>query len=221
MAAGIPVRAVRVMGPAGSEVQEWVGHLVPRLLQTLRGPTRDYGKVFAAEGCAVVEFQEQGLLARMLIARDLVSGEVAVRVEVEDGVATRVALAMAPFFWLGLFFGLRWLFGGGLGNAAGLIGGLVLAFLLSFGVYRMVRAWRSRRDLSGTPADRVATGALLRAEKAAAGLGCRTEAATVLMPGYDGPAPKVSAASQAERLAAGDGESWTVLLREALASVAR
>lgn len=221
MAAGIPMRAVRVTGPAGSEMQEWVGHLVPRLLQSLRGPTRDYGKVFAAEGCAVVEFSEQGLLARMLIARDLTSGDVAVRVEVEDGVASRVALGLAPLLWLGLFFGLRHLFGGGLGNAAGLVGGLGLALLLAFGVYRLVRAWRSGRDLSGTPADRVASGALLRAEKAAAGLGCRTDAATVRMPGYDGPAPKILGGSQAERLAAGDGESWTILLREALASVAR
>lgn len=221
MGAGIPVRAVRVTGPAGSEVQEWVGHLVPRLLQSLRGPARDYGKVFAAEGCAVVEFSEQGLLARLLIARDLVSGEVAVRVEVEDGVASRVALGAAPVLWLGLFFGLRWLFGGTLGNAAGLVGGLALALLIAFGIYKLVRAWRSRSDLSGTPADRVASGVLLRVEKAAAGLGCQTAAATVAMPGYDGPAPKVLAGALGARLAAGDGEAWTSLLRESLGSVAR
>jgi hypothetical protein len=221
MGAGIPSRAVLITGPAGSGASEWVGHLVPRLLQSLRGPTRDYGKVFAAEGCAVVEFSEQGLLARLLIARDLTSGEVAVRIEVEDGVAAKVALAVAPALWLGLFFGLRWLLGGLFGNLTGLLGGLVLALLLSFGVYRAVRFWRTRRDLTGTPGDRVATGALARVERAAEGLGCRTTPSKVALPGYDGPAPKVSAGSAAERLAAGDGESWTLLLRDALATVAR
>jgi hypothetical protein len=221
MGAGIPSRALLITGPAGSGAPEWVGHLVPRLLQSLRGPTRDYGKVFAAEGCAVVEFKEQGLVARLLIARDLTSGEVAVRVEVEDGVAARVALGVAPALWLGLFFGIRWLFGGAFGNLTGLVGGFVLALLLSFGLFRAVRLWRTGRDLSGTPSDLVASGALARVERAAESLGCRTTAATVALPGYDGPAPKVSAGSVLERLAAGDGESWTQLLREALSSVAR
>jgi len=221
MGSGIPSRAVLITGPAGSGASEWVGHLVPRLLQSLRGPTRDYGKVFAAEGCAVVEFKEQGLLARLLIARDLTSGEVAVRVEVEDGVAARVALGMAPVLWLGFFFGIRWLFGGAFGNLTGLVGGFVLALLLSFGLFRAVRFWRTGRDLSGTPSDRVAAGALARVERAAESLGCRTTASKVALPGYDGSAPKVSAGSVPERLAAGDGESWTQLLREALATVAR
>ena len=221
MSAGTPSRAVRVKGPEGSELGEWAGHLVPRLLQSLRGPTRDYGKVFAAQGCAVVEFTEQGLLARMLVARDLGSGLLAVRVEVEDGVATRVALGAAPALWLGLFFGLRWLFGGALGNAAGLVGGLVLALLVSFGLYKAVRAWRSTRSLAGTPADQVAAGAIARVERAAAGLGCVTEEARVLLPGYDGAAPVAATGTVAERLAAGDGEAWTELLRASLASVAR
>ncbi len=221
MGTGIPSRAVLITGPSGSEASDWVGHLVPRLMQSLRGPTRDYGKVFAAEGCAVVEFKEQGLLARLLIARDLTSGEVAVRVEVEDGVAARVALGVAPALWLGLFFAIRWLFGGAFGNLTGLVGGLVLALLLSFGVYRAVRLWRTRRDLTGTPGDLVATGALARVERAAEGLGCRTTPATVALPGYDGAAPKVATGSLPERLAAGDGESWTRLLREAVGTVAR
>ena len=221
MGAGIPSRAVLITGPAGSGASEWVGHLVPRLLQSLRGPTREYGKVFAAEGCAVVEFSEQGLLARILIARDLTTGEVAVRVEVEDGVAARVALGMAPVLWLGLFFWIRWLFGGAFGNLTGLVGGLVLALLLSFGVYRAVRFWRTTRDLAGTPGDRVAAGALARVERAAESLGCRTTPAKVALPGYDGPAPKVAIGSLPERLGAGDGESWTQLLHEALATVAR
>jgi hypothetical protein len=221
MGAGIPSRAVLITGPSESEPSEWVVHLVPRLLQSLRGPARDYGKVFAAEGCAVVDFSEQGLLARLLIARDLTSGEVAVRIEVEDGVAARVALALAPLLWLGLFFGIRWLFGGAFGNLSGLVGGLVLALLLSFGVYRAVRFWRTRRDLSGTPGDRVAAGALARVERAAEGLGCRTRPAKVMLPGYDGAAPKVVIGSAAERLAGGDGESWTRLLRDALSTVAR
>ena len=221
MGSGIPSRAVLITGPAGSGASEWVGHLVPRLLQSLRGPTRDYGKVFAAEGCAVVEFKEQGLVARLLIARDLTSGAVAVRVEVEDGVAARVALGVAPALWLGLFFGIRWLFGGSFGNLTGLVGGFVLALLLSFGLFRAVRFWRTGRDLSGTPSDLVASSALARVERAAESLGCRTTAAKVALPGYDGPAPKVSAGSVPERLAAGDGESWTQLLKEALSSVAR
>lgn len=221
MGAGNPSRAVRVTGPSGSELSEWTGHLVPRLLQSLRGPTRDYGKVFAAQGCAVVEFSEQGLLARMLIGRDLESGQLAVRVEVEDGVATRVALGAAPVLWLGLFFALRWLFGGALGNAAGLVGGLVLALLVAFGLFKAVRAWRAGRSLAGTPADRVAAGAISRVERAAVGLGCVAEEARVSMPGYDGMAPRVASGTLAERIAAGDGESWTALLRESLGSVAR
>ena len=221
MGTGIPSRAVLITGPSGSEASEWVGHLVPRLMQSLRGPTRDYGKVFAAEGCAVVEFKEQGLLARLLIARDLTSGEVAVRVEVEDGVAARVALGVAPVLWLGFFFGIRWLFGGAFGNLTGLVGGFVLALLLSFGLFRAVRFWRTGRDLSGTPSDRVAADALARVERAAERLGCRTTPAKVALPGYDGAAPKVATGSLPERLAAGDGESWTRLLREAVGTVAR
>jgi hypothetical protein len=212
----IPHRALVFSTPPDESLEDLVAHALPRMVQALRGPGRRVGRHYVTHGSAVVELNDHGHHCRLIVGRDLDRGQLAARIEVEDALAARLSLLLAAPSWLVGFWLSRTLIGGGLGDAIGIVGGLLLGFVVAYVLFRLIRAWRHRRSRPGSRPELIAEHLADRLRDAMARLSVESVPGEARLPGFDGRAPT---APGDDALARGDEAAWTRVLGAAVASL--